>query len=163
MAPCFTGHGETLLACNQRGARAVRFGCAISRWRRGLQGLMTRRPGGSVNQPLPLVARPKPRSYSACISFGSSALSPPMIAWSGRGGVSTVVSGLIAVASARICFDNEVDFSDNRNLVVAAITRVPGTGDYTLRFGSFTLGVIGTTTFGAILRWALPGRGGAAK
>jgi uracil-xanthine permease len=79
------------------------------------------------------------------------------------GGVSIVVFGLIAVAGAKIWVDNKVDFADNRNLVVAAITLVLGTGDYTLRFGGFTLGGIGTATFGAILLWALLGRGGAAK
>ena len=79
------------------------------------------------------------------------------------GGVSIVVFGLIAVAGAKIWVDNKVDFSDNRNLVVAAITLVLGTGDYTLRFGGFVLGGIGTATFGAILLWALLRRGGSAK
>jgi hypothetical protein len=46
--------------------------------------------------------------------------------------------------------------------VVAAITLVLGTGDYTLKFGAFTLGGIGTATFGAIALWALLGRGGRA-
>ncbi len=73
------------------------------------------------------------------------------------GGVSIVVFGLIAVAGAKIWVDNRVDFADNRNLVVAAITLVLGTGDYTLRFGGFTLGGIGTATFGAILLWLLLG------
>ena len=71
------------------------------------------------------------------------------------GGVSIVVFGLIAVAGAKIWVDNKVDFSKNRNLVVAAITLVLGTGDYTLKFGGFTMGGIGTATFGAILLWAL--------
>jgi putative pyrimidine permease RutG len=77
------------------------------------------------------------------------------------GGVSIVVFGLIAIAGAKIWVDNKVDFSDNRNLLVAAITLVLGTGDYTLKFGagssSFALGGIGTATFGAILLWALIG------
>jgi uracil-xanthine permease len=79
------------------------------------------------------------------------------------GGVSIVVFGLIAVSGAKIWVDNKVDFSDNRNLVVAAITLVLGTGDYTLKFGGFTLGGIGTATFGAILLWALLGRAGPAR
>ena len=74
------------------------------------------------------------------------------------GGVSIVVFGLIAVAGAKIWVDNKVDFSDNKNLLVAAITLVLGTGDYTLKFGGFALGGIGTATFGAILLWALIGR-----
>lgn len=74
------------------------------------------------------------------------------------GGVSIVVFGLIAVAGAKIWVDNKVDFSDNRNLLVAAITLVLGTGDFTLNFGQFALGGIGTATFGAILLYALLGR-----
>jgi uracil-xanthine permease len=79
------------------------------------------------------------------------------------GGVSIVVFGLIAVAGAKIWVDNKVDFADPRNLMVVAITLVLGTGDYTLKFGGFTLGGIGTATFGAILLWALLRRGGPSK
>jgi hypothetical protein len=39
--------------------------------------------------------------------------------------------------------------------MVAAITLVLGTGDFTLKFGGFALGGIGTATFGAILLYAL--------
>jgi putative pyrimidine permease RutG len=74
------------------------------------------------------------------------------------GGVSIVVFGLIAVAGAKIWVDNKVDFSDNANLIVAAVTLVLGTGDYTLHFGAFSLGGIGTATFGAIGLYALLGR-----
>ena len=66
------------------------------------------------------------------------------------GGVSIVVFGLIAVAGAKIWVDNQVDFSDNRNLMVAAIPLVLGTGGFALHFGSFELGGIGTATFAAI-------------
>ena len=71
------------------------------------------------------------------------------------GGVSIVVFGLIAVAGARIWVDNKVDFSLNKNLIVAAITLILGTGDFTLKFGQFALGGIGTATFGAIFLYAL--------
>lgn len=71
------------------------------------------------------------------------------------GGVSIVVFGLIAIAGAKIWVDNRVDFSDNSNLIVAAVTLVLGTGDFTLKFGAFALGGIGTATFGAILLHAL--------
>jgi len=77
------------------------------------------------------------------------------------GGVSIVVFGLIAAAGAKIWVDNRVDFSQNRNLIVAAITLVLGTGDFTLKFGGFALGGIGTATFGAILLYALLNRGEA--
>lgn len=75
------------------------------------------------------------------------------------GGVSIVVFGLIAIAGAKIWVDNRVDFSDNRNLLVAAIPLILGTGDYTLKFGGFALGGIGTATFGAIVLYWLLGRG----
>ena len=67
------------------------------------------------------------------------------------GGVSIVVFGLIAVAGARIWVVNKVDFSNNANLLTAAITLILGTGDFTLRFGDFALSGIGTATFGAVL------------
>ena len=74
------------------------------------------------------------------------------------GGVSIVVFGLIAVAGAKIWVDNKVDFSQNKNLIVAAVTLILGTGDFTLKFGEFALGGIGTATFGAILFYALLNR-----
>ena len=76
------------------------------------------------------------------------------------GGVSIVVFGLIAVAGAKIWVDNKVDFSQNKNLIVAAITLILGTGDFTLKFGEFALGGIGTATFGAIILYALLNRKG---
>ena len=71
------------------------------------------------------------------------------------GGVSIVVFGLIAVAGAKIWVDSRVDFSQNKNLIVAAITLILGTGDFTLAFGEFKLAGIGTATFGAIILYAL--------
>ncbi|WP_312130503.1 solute carrier family 23 protein [Diaphorobacter nitroreducens] len=75
------------------------------------------------------------------------------------GGVSIVVFGLIAIAGAKIWVDNRVDFSQNKNLIVAAITVILGTGEFTLKFGDFALGGIGTATFGAILLYAVLNRG----
>lgn len=66
-------------------------------------------------------------------------------------GASIVVFGLIAIAGAKIWIDNRVDFSRNKNLMVAAITVILGTGDFGLMIGSFNLGGIGTATFAAIL------------
>jgi len=79
------------------------------------------------------------------------------------GGVSIVVFGLIAVAGAKIWVENKVDFGNNVNLTVAAVTLVLGTGDYTLKFGKFTMGGIGTATFGALLLYALLRRGTLPK
>jgi len=103
--------------------------------------------------------------------FGATVLAPILMGFSPKfgaliqaiplavmGGVSIVVFGLIAVAGAKIWVDNRVDFSDNKNLLVAAITLVQGTGDFTLKFGDFALGGIGTATFGAIRLYALLNR-----
>ena len=79
------------------------------------------------------------------------------------GGVSIVVFGLITVAGAKIWVDNRVDFADNANLIVVAITLILGTGDFTLKMGGFALGGIGTATFGAILLNALLRRRAPAR
>ena len=69
-------------------------------------------------------------------------------------GASIVVFGLITIAGAKIWIENKVDFSQNKNLMVAAVTIILGTGDFALQFGDFNLGGIGTATFAAlILNW----------
>ncbi|HEY0846356.1 MAG TPA: solute carrier family 23 protein [Noviherbaspirillum sp.] len=78
-------------------------------------------------------------------------------------GVSIVVFGLITVAGARIWVENRVDFSDNRNLIVAAVTLVLGAGDFTLKMGQFSLGGIGTATFGAIILHAMLSAGSGKR
>ena len=67
------------------------------------------------------------------------------------GGLALVVFGLIAATGGRIWVLNKVDFSSPRNLLVAGIALTAGAGDLTLHLGSFTLGGIGTATFGAII------------
>lgn len=71
------------------------------------------------------------------------------------GGMSVVVFGLIAIAGARIWVVNQVDFSDNRNLIVAAVALILGAGNFSLALGDLKLDGIGTATFGAILLHAL--------
>ena len=78
------------------------------------------------------------------------------------GGASIVVFGLIAVAGARIWVQHRVDLSQNSNLIMVAVTLVLGAGDFALTLGGFTLGGIGTATFGAILLNALLSRREAA-
>ena len=67
------------------------------------------------------------------------------------GGLSVVVFGLITAAAGRIWVEGRVDFSRARNLLTAGIAVVLGAGDLTLKVGAFSLGGIGTATFGAIL------------
>lgn len=78
------------------------------------------------------------------------------------GGASIVVFGLIAVAGARIWVQNHVDLSQNGNLIMVAVTLVLEAGDFALTLGGFTVGGIGTATFGAILLNALLSRRVAA-
>ena len=74
------------------------------------------------------------------------------------GGASIVVFGLIAVAGARIWVQHHVDLSQNGNLIMVAVTLVLGAGDFALSIGGFTLGGIGTATFGAIILNAILSR-----
>lgn len=71
------------------------------------------------------------------------------------GGMSVVVFGLITIAGARIWVVNQVDFSNNRNLIVAAVTLILGAGNFSIEMGSFKLDGIGTATFGAIILYAI--------
>ena len=71
------------------------------------------------------------------------------------GGASIVVFGLIAIAGAKIWIDNRIDFSKNSNLIIAAVTVIMGTGNFSLNLGGFDLGGIGTATLAAIVLNAL--------
>ncbi|HEV7589266.1 MAG TPA: solute carrier family 23 protein [Longimicrobium sp.] len=71
------------------------------------------------------------------------------------GGLSVVLFGLIAATGGRIWVQNRVDFSDSRNLVTAAVTLTLGAGNLVLKMGSFSIGGIGTATFGAILLYQI--------
>jgi uracil-xanthine permease len=71
------------------------------------------------------------------------------------GGLSIVIFGLITATAGRIWVEHKVDFSETKNLITTAAAVIAGAGDLTLQFGGFTLGGIGTATFGAILLYAL--------
>jgi uracil-xanthine permease len=71
------------------------------------------------------------------------------------GGLSLVLFGLIAATGARIWVQNRVDFSRARNLITVGVALTMGAGDLTLTFGGFSLGGIGTATFGAIIMYQL--------
>ena len=74
------------------------------------------------------------------------------------GGLSIVIFGLITATAGRIWVESKVDFSETKNLVTTAAAVIAGAGDLTLKLGGFTLGGIGTATFGAILLYALLNR-----
>jgi putative pyrimidine permease RutG len=67
------------------------------------------------------------------------------------GGLSILLFGLIAATAARIWVENKVDFSRAGNLVTVGTSLVLGAGNLAIDLGGFTLGGIGTATFGAII------------
>jgi putative pyrimidine permease RutG len=71
------------------------------------------------------------------------------------GGLSIVLFGLIAATGARIWVENKVDFSRSRNLITAAVALTLGAGNLVINWGDFSIGGIGTATFGAILVYQL--------
>jgi uracil-xanthine permease len=71
------------------------------------------------------------------------------------GGLELVVFGLIAATAGRIWVENKVDFSSPRNLFTGAVTLTAGAGDLVIKLGNFTLGGIGTATFGAIILYQI--------
>jgi putative pyrimidine permease RutG len=79
------------------------------------------------------------------------------------GGLSIVLFGLIAAMAGRIWAENNVDFSDPRNLITVAVALTAGAGDLTLKFGAFTMGGIGSATFGAIILYQILARSNAEK
>ncbi|GAC1357854.1 MAG: solute carrier family 23 protein [Ktedonobacteraceae bacterium] len=71
------------------------------------------------------------------------------------GGLAIVLFGLIAATGGRIWVQNAVDFSSSRNLITAAVALTMGAGNFTINIGGFSLGGIGTATFGAIIIYQL--------
>ena len=71
------------------------------------------------------------------------------------GGLALVVFGLIAATGGRIWVLNRVDFARARNLITAGVALTAGAGDLTIKAGGFSLGGIGTATFGAIVLYHL--------
>jgi uracil-xanthine permease len=71
------------------------------------------------------------------------------------GGLSIVLFGLIAAMAGRIWGENKVDFANPRNLITVAVALTAGAGDLTLKLGAFTIGGIGTATFGAIILYQI--------
>ncbi|MBE7198183.1 MAG: pyrimidine utilization transport protein G [Parafilimonas terrae] len=71
------------------------------------------------------------------------------------GGLSVAVFGLIAGAMVRVWVDNRVDFSQPRNLFTVGTALIFGAGNFSLAFGSFAIGGIGTSTLAAIAMYQL--------
>lgn len=83
-----------------------------------------------------------------CPKFGALIQTIPVAVFCGA---SIVVFGFITTAGVRTWISNKVDFTKNSNLMVAAIPIIMGTGNFSLKIGSFDLGGIGTATFVIII------------
>jgi uracil-xanthine permease len=71
------------------------------------------------------------------------------------GGLAIVLFGLIAATGGRIWVQNGVDFSKSRNLITVAVALTLGAGNFVLNVGTFSIGGIGTATFGSIILYQI--------
>ena len=79
------------------------------------------------------------------------------------GGISIVLFGMIASVGARTLVVNKVDFSQSRNLIIAAVIFVLGIGGATVPFsiGGVDFAIVGmalAAIVGIILNQILPGK-----
>lgn len=75
------------------------------------------------------------------------------------GGISILLFGIIASAGLRMLVDNQIDFSDKRNLVIASVVLVIGVGGAALKFVGIHLELEGmalATIAGILLNLVLP-------
>lgn len=86
-----------------------------------------------------------------CPKFGALVQTIPAFAPGVLGGLSVVLFGLIAATGARIWVENQVDFGRARNLLMAGVALILGTGAYTITIGNFPLTGITLATLAAIL------------
>jgi putative pyrimidine permease RutG len=71
------------------------------------------------------------------------------------GGLAIVLFGLIAATGGRIWVQDRVDFSKSRNLLTVAVALTLGAGNFVLNIGNFSIGGIGTATFGSIILYQI--------
>lgn len=76
------------------------------------------------------------------------------------GGISILLFGIIASSGLRMLVENNVDFGNNRNMVISSVILVIGIGGAALRFTeSFAIeGMALAAIIGVILNLVLPGR-----
>jgi uracil-xanthine permease len=67
------------------------------------------------------------------------------------GGMAVVLFGLIATTGIRICVENKVDFTDNKNFITMAVALTLGAGNLAITQGDFSIGGIGTACIAALL------------
>jgi uracil permease len=78
----------------------------------------------------------------------------------GMGGVSILLFGIIASSGLRMLVDSQIDFGDNRNLVISSVILVIGIGGAFIKFSNnFQIqGMALAAIIGVLLNLILPGR-----
>ena len=81
------------------------------------------------------------------------------------GGISILLFGIIASSGLRMLVESNVDFGNNRNMVISSVILVIGIGGAAMRFTeSFAIeGMALAAIIGVILNLVLPGREKADK
>jgi putative pyrimidine permease RutG len=79
------------------------------------------------------------------------------------GGMAVVLFGLIATTGIRICVENKVDFTDNKNFITMAVALTLGAGNLAITQGDFSMGGIGTACIAAILAYQILNKFGMGK
>ena len=76
------------------------------------------------------------------------------------GGISILLFGIIASSGLRMLVESNVDFGNNRNMVISSVILVIGIGGAAMRFTeSFDIeGIALAAIIGVILNLVLPGR-----
>jgi uracil permease len=75
------------------------------------------------------------------------------------GGILVVLFGSIIVVGISTLVKAQVDFSNNRNLIIVAVILVFGVGGMALNIGDFSLAGIGLAGIaGVLLNWLLPNK-----
>ncbi|OCS87604.1 solute carrier family 23 protein [Caryophanon tenue] len=111
------------------------------------------------------------RVYSVYVIFGA-AIVAIVISFFGKvmavistiptavlGGISILLFGIIASSGLRMFVDSQVDFGNNRNMVIASVILVIGIGGAKLEIGSFVMsGMALAAVVGVLLNLILPGR-----
>ncbi|WP_274309396.1 solute carrier family 23 protein [Solibacillus daqui] len=111
------------------------------------------------------------RVYSVYVIFGA-AIAAVIISFFGKvmaiistipvsvlGGISILLFGIIASSGLRMFVDNNVDFGNNRNMVIASVILVIGIGGAKVEFGSLVVsGMALAAIIGVLLNLILPGR-----
>ena len=92
--------------------------------------------------------------------FGALVLSIPQPV---LGGMAVVLFGLIATTGIRICVENKVDFTDNKNFITMAVALTLGAGNLAITQGDFSMGGIGTACIAAILVYQILNKFGTGK